>query len=266
MKDGIWLAALPAATVAIWASHARAHAVLTDPKPRDDAQPLGVKDSHKVGPCGGVAKGPGPTKGYTPGQTITVQWLETIEHQGCFQIALSSANEQNFTVLKQIDDPNTTPPATQTSPRTNSTTVTLPGNITSCTDCTLQLRQVMIGMPCPNDPQVPGVGDTYYSCADVWITADGGIPPMPDGGRDAAASGTDAGSSGIDASGFPDDGGDTPPASKDGGAGGGNRVNPPLPDTGDGCSTRASRGDPWLAVPGIAIMAGLAILRRRRNR
>lgn len=93
------LAAL--AVVAVPAT-AIAHTVMMTPVPRD----VGVagNDAHKTGPCGAVPRTNKCTS-YEAGATIPVKWMETVGHQGCFQVAVSKANDQNFTILKQINDP-----------------------------------------------------------------------------------------------------------------------------------------------------------------
>ena len=119
-----------------------AHILTTNPIPRD----VGVagNDAHKAGPCGAVARTTMCTS-YAAGATIPVTWTATVEHNGCFQIALSQANDQGFTILKQIQDP-------AGSPMTMfADTVTLPAGET-CKDCTLVVRQLVVGQPCSTTP------------------------------------------------------------------------------------------------------------------
>ena len=144
-------------------SLASAHARLMTPTPRNNS------DALKSGPCGGVARGTNKVT-YSAGATITVKFEETIGHRGCFQVALSTANDQNFQLLKQVNDP-------AGGNVTYTETVKLPDAVT-CDKCTLVLRQLMQGDACPMnaDPTQAAQG-TYYSCSDVAIVAgDAGTP------------------------------------------------------------------------------------------
>lgn len=148
------------------AATASAHAVWTAPTPRNNRSDL--KDPY--GPCGNVPRTTMSTT-YTAGQTINVSWTETVDHPGCFLVDLSTGGDQNFMLLKNV--PHTTVGAI---PRTYNAQVTLPAGV-SCTDCTLRLRQIMLGSdatPCPPNPIA--MGATYYTCADVTIPA----PQTPD--------------------------------------------------------------------------------------
>lgn len=165
-------------------THSFAHAVLTDPVSRDGA------DANKTGPCGTAVIKNGPTT-YTPGQTITVKWNETVNHPGCFVVEWSKDNNATFTNLTTVK--HTTVGAT---PRPYSTTVTLPAG--DCQNCTLRLIQHMLAndtLTCP--PATPAAGSLYYSCAqmvsaspdmgaapvDMTVTeADMTTPPTDDGG------------------------------------------------------------------------------------
>lgn len=63
-------------------------------------------------------------------------------------------------------------------PRPYTATVQLPAGVT-CTQCTLQLRQIMLAAetdPCP--PATIAAGATYYTCADVTLTASPAPPDM----------------------------------------------------------------------------------------
>jgi MYXO-CTERM domain-containing protein len=128
---------------------------------------------------------------YQPGQKITVTWIETVYHPGCFLIDFSPAGDQNWQTLATIPhDPNTA------SPINYSTQVTLPqGN---CPSCTLRVRQIMLGSQTATCPPTSILsGQTYYSCADIALgstqaTADLGqtTPPPADLGMADAASPT----------------------------------------------------------------------------
>lgn len=115
----------------------------------------------KTGPCGGVPRTATPAT-FAPGETITVTWEETIDHQGYFIISFSEADDVGFeqNILKTgaelPDDQNGTP-----LPHKFSTTVTLPA--IECDACTLQLIQYMERSM-----------SNYYSCADIKLVAGGG--------------------------------------------------------------------------------------------
>lgn len=121
-------------------------------------------NSIKVGPCGNVARISTPAT-LTAGQTITVNWVETINHPGRFEFYFSTGNDANFVLLKTVTD-------TQDSgalPHSYSTTLTLPN--TTCSACTLQMIQVMT-----ENPTSPS---NYYSCADIVLQAAPGATPSP---------------------------------------------------------------------------------------
>lgn len=127
-------------------------------KPRDDAT------GHKVGPCGNVARTSSPAV-FSPGQTITVEWEETINHPGFFRIAFSPANDADFDSYILVDKiPDTQNDANV--PHFYQQEITLPD--LACTDCTLQLIQYMT-----EDPVVPTL---YYSCADITMQSAIALP------------------------------------------------------------------------------------------
>jgi MYXO-CTERM domain-containing protein len=239
-------------------SVASAHTVMMTPPPRD----VGVAgaDGHKTGPCGGVARAGKPTK-YAAGATVTVKWQETIAHQGCFQIGLSEANDQNFTVLKQINDPAGGALMVYTD------TVVLPANVT-CPACTLVVRQLMQGGACVGNPADPAAAaqGTYYSCADICIgdtCTDPTTGQADAGGTDASttAPGTEGGVSTT-----PTDGGNKTVDGGDDGTdpSGAGPTNFRAGD-GGGCSVAlgATSGVSFAVTAGLL---GLALLRRRRKK
>jgi hypothetical protein len=160
----------------------RGHALLTSPAPRDN------RSDHKdpYGPCG-VARTTMSTS-LQSGQALTVNFTETVDHPGCFLIDLSTDNDQTWRQLGNVAHS-----STGTTPRMYSAQVTLPAGV-SCDSCTLRLRQIMLGSdatPCPPNP-IP-TGATYYSCADVKITAPTSAPdlstPSPDLGSPGSGPG-----------------------------------------------------------------------------
>jgi len=223
---------IAAGLAAAWPLTASAHIHLTAPQARTDSETGDQKEQH----CG-VANQMRTTRVTTfkPGETITVTWLETINHPGHYRIAFQpngsvfsipkpgtgggfpDANEEGLDaatgsiVLKDM-----IPDGTLT------TQVTLPNM--ECDNCTLQFIQVMTDKaPYTIDA---ASDDIYFNCAD--ITLSNGAPAQPDAGP----------SGGPDA--------------------GGNPNNPS--DTSGGCATTGGSG----FVFGLALL-GLAGARRRRR-
>ncbi len=229
-----------------------AHIVVSNPPARD----LGKAgaDAHKNGPCGGVAR----TNKFIPyqtGQTVPVTFSETVDHRGCFQVWLSTAGDANFQKLFQADDP-----GNDATPRNRTVQVTLPAGVT-CSQCTLQVRQLMINQTCSANQQSITAGDTYFTCADVCIgPACGGTPdagPPDAGAPDSSLPPADSGQ--------PQSDGAAPAPASDSGS-------PPRGDGGlgidlgpgtGGCSSGGSSPSSFTAV-GLVLVA-LGALRRRRT-
>jgi hypothetical protein len=126
-----------------------AHARLVWPPPR-------TTTILKTPPCGGVGPS-GPATILTPGQPLEVEWVETVDHPGHYEIAFSPANDLGFvTLLGNVPDQAFATGATE---RTYSATIDVPS--TPCGACTLQLIQFMSDHP-------PG-SQYYYSCTDIQI-------------------------------------------------------------------------------------------------
>jgi hypothetical protein len=260
-KLGVGLRVLAALAIASVPATAIAHTVLISPVPRD----VGVagNDAHKAGPCGAVPRTNKCTS-YEAGATIPVKWMETVPHDGCFQIALSTTGtDQNFTVLKQIQDP-------VGSPLTMfPDSVKLPTGVT-CKDCTLVVRQLMIGKACVGaavSTAPPFQNDldasTYYSCADIRIgdPTPCAAPTDPDAGPGAPDAGPideDAGPTTV-----PTDGGGK---LVDGGSSGSSGTNSRDLRGGDagGCTVAlgATSGASFAVAAGLL---GVALVRRRRR-
>jgi hypothetical protein len=246
---------LAVAAVLIAPATALAHTYILQPPPRDVAVADLNARAHKTGPCGSVPR-TGPPVQYQPGETITVKFEETINHTGCFQIAFSAADDQNFVTLKQLPD-------TQ-GVQVYTTTVTLPAGVT-CPACTLQVRQLMLegtaNPVCAPDAAPPdgtaGLGSTYFSCADICVgpvcaAADAGTPTS-----DAGAS-----SSGGPTTVPTDGGGKMVP---DGGSGTSGATPDLQSGNGGGCAVGlgATTGASLVLTAGLF---GLALARRRRRR
>jgi hypothetical protein len=197
---------------------AHAHIHLLEPLSRtDDVQGDPQKNQH----CGTAAAGrTARVTTFLPGQTITVKWMETIDHPGWFRIAFQ-ANGEVFGIPPASNGPNGAGAASNfpTENRTGmvdavngsmvfkdriadgavnvmrTETVTLP-NI-ECTNCTLQFIQVMTNAGTYTTDAASD--DIYFNCADITLTAnapDAGVPDMT-----ADASVTDPGTNpGVDPS------------------------------------------------------------------
>ena len=190
-----------AAALVGWASPVGAHARVDTPVSRDGS------DSHKDpdGPCG-VARAVPPQlqATYVAGQGLHVEWTETVSHPGCFVVDFSVAGDGDFQILGVKSHAG----AAGGTPRAWNLDVTLPS--APCDDCTLRVRQLMLGADLP-DTQCPPAsvasGSTYYSCANVVLTASGGDtggtggastgagPPSSSSGCSYAAPGSSAGGS-----------------------------------------------------------------------
>jgi len=253
------------------ATSAHAHIQLTAPAPRHT--------SLKDGPCGKGAVDPRGTKitTFKPGETITVTWKETVAHPGHYRIAFDE-NGQRFT---DPSGPNDVAPrpyvikdniTDKTGTQNYSETVTLP-NI-QCTNCTLQLVQVM------TDKQGNGWGndDLYYQCADLVLAGGDGGAPVVDGGTSSSSSssgGSSSSSSSSGGSGSSSSGAassssssGTPATSSSSGSTGEPTTAANNSGDDDGCNVHGERTSPAglgaLALTAVALVLG-RIVRRRKN-
>ena len=127
------------------------HARLVSPPPRTTT--IG-----KTPPCAGAPRGNSPTV-LAAGQMLEVDWVETVDHPGHYELAISLADDQNFvTLLGNIPDRPFPDGAVEND---YSTMLQIPS--TPCAACTLQLIQFMSDHP-------PG-SQYYYSCTDIQIVA-----------------------------------------------------------------------------------------------
>ena len=161
-------------------SSASAHITLRIPAPRT-AAPNGQKGPP---PCGTL--GPAKPNEYRPGESIMVEFQETIPHPGRFRIALAPRGT-TFPNPMTVKDTNTTlplfidglfPKNGGGGATTHRQMITFPS--TPCDDCVLQILQVMK----VNPPYASGADqDIYYQCADIVLKG----APMggPDAGADA---------------------------------------------------------------------------------
>jgi hypothetical protein len=174
------------------AVHAHAHISLDEPKGRywSDQEMETDQAKQKQGPCG-VSGDRRTTNSalvttYRPGQTITVRWTETVPHEGHFRIAFLQ-DGQNFPVPTGIQMPPVAPVLVDGIPDPSggksdwSAEITLPN--VECTNCTLQLMQVMSTSP-PYQ-----ANDFYFQCADL-ILANGGAGSGGSGGTSGGSGGS----------------------------------------------------------------------------
>jgi hypothetical protein len=190
------------------AGSAHAHYILLKPDAMyaQDMSALGGGGPQKGGPCGPGGfddDGSGtPTNKVTEvkaGDTLHVTWQTTVDHPGYFRIALAKD-------ASEFMDPTFTDPVVcdydQGAVKSGAHDNVLMDNIMSsatsqdvkipdappCTDCTLQVIQVMYKHGPPNC--------IYYHCAKLKVT--GGSDPMTAGaGGSAGSAGSAAGSGGM---------------------------------------------------------------------
>jgi hypothetical protein len=155
----------------------------------------------KDGPCGGSSvTETGDVTTFRAGETITVQWQETVGHSGHFRISLArdradlidpvvetsngdgvSGNSISAEIMKPVAYPVLADglfareDVSGPEPEPFTTTVTLPDE--PCEDCTLQVEQFM---------SQHGPGYFYHHCANVRIVA--ANAELPDDGAGGAAS------------------------------------------------------------------------------
>lgn len=248
------VAATLALGLGLWSTPARAHIELLLPSARY------TPDTQKSPPCGHPDNPPGDgsVTVFEPGETITIEFDEFVDHPGHFRIALDPTGTDAFTSPTDFDDFYNSPEVllddiADAAGGLYQIDVTLPDE--PCNPCTLQLIQVM------NDGAWgPGNSDLYFQCADIAIepagAGTGTGPDLTTGGNgetgaDDSSGGGETGSPGDD-SGNPGD--DTDPGDGTGGVNPGSESTGPADsDEGGGCSCRAAhgRGDsaaPWLLL------------------
>ena len=294
MKSRLLFVVIPGLLVST--AVAQAHIKVAFPPSRIVENNLG--DPQKAFPCGGSATATLSrirTK-FRPGQTIMVEWSETIYHTGHFRIAFDDDGVDAFrdpTSITNIVEPPVLPilkdglfANRQPAQRMMQTAITLP-NVT-CRNCTLQIIQVMTDKP-PYAPNGTG-DDMYYHCADIELSndaaADGGVRDGGGGVRDAGRGpdtrppgmgGTGGGGGGT--GGASGSGGAAPVAGSGGpapaGTGGGGAVagagGSPAPapggdDAGGFCSIGGRDQKPVFALAFVGVMTALAWRSRRRRR
>lgn len=171
------IASLVCGLAGTYTGRADAHSLLDQPAPRDRQD--GYKDGSACGVGFDAAQ---PVTHYVPGQTVQVQWLETVDHSGCFLVELSAGGDREFQILGRKSHSSPPPPEAVTSaePRHWSLDVTLP--TAACSGCTLRLRQLMLDDNVSADAcSAVGAppGSTYTTCANITIGSVDGAPVTP---------------------------------------------------------------------------------------
>jgi hypothetical protein len=172
----------------------------------------------KQGPCGNETPDePQVLDGWVAGATVTVEFVETINHPSHFRIALSRTGDDAFVDPTSIDDKTTDGNELEDNIPDNNTMnngkisveVTLPDE--PCEHCVLQLIQSM-----HDKPATP----FYYQCADIVI-GEGANAGSGGGGSGGSATGGTTGSGGESASGGDEASGGAPSGSSGGASSGG---------------------------------------------
>lgn len=165
---------------------AQAHISLLSPAPRTSAQ--------KIGPCGSGESVRGAALTFQPGETITVEWDETVDHPGHYRISLNM-DGQEFQLPNQPTDAFPETLVDQIADKAGglySQEITFPDQ--ECDNCTLQLMQIMT-------TNVP-YNSFYFQCADIVLSS--AAPAGPDAGEgtvDPPSPGTGGSGSGCSTTG-----------------------------------------------------------------
>jgi hypothetical protein len=130
------------------------------PPPRDRQQA-----SQKAEPCGNLPRSDDPTV-LQAGETITVEFRETIYHPGWYRISWSFGDDEGFTENILAD----CIPHNGRSDSEYAWEIVVPD--APCETCTLQVVQVMTDKGTGFDS--PTGWMEYYACADVVVTGSGG--------------------------------------------------------------------------------------------
>src|SRR5688500_5017525 len=252
----------PFLAVAMISAAAEAHIRLDVPKGRYVNDPQ-QSTKQKQGPCG-VTNDARTTKSdlittFEPGERITVEWTETINHPGHFRIAFSEKGQvfpaptlDPMPVSAQILADDITD---DKSGGAFSHDVTLPN--VSCDTCTLQLIQVM-----------SDTGNYYFQCADLVLKAggsggaggtsgSGGTSTAGKGGQGSGGKATAGAGGNASTGGALGAGGSTSAGGRGGGSGGtlssgGSSLVPPIAGSGGASSTGGSKATGGTGTGGTA--------------
>jgi hypothetical protein len=197
----------------------------------------------KAEPCGraGGTRSQNVTT-FAPGETITIELRETINHPSHFRVSFDDDGDDDFCYPASTTDFYTCPSVfldniADDPAAAQTIEFTFPD--IECDNCTLQVVQVMYDKTPPACTPGPscqwGDNDLYFNCSDIVLAAGGAPDAGPNNGTpDASVPG------GLDSG---------------GGGGGGNDLG------GDGCS--AGRGAS--GAGGALVLALLFVCRRRRR-
>lgn len=177
---------------------ASAHIHLMTPQARTDSLTGDQKDQH----CGvaGQTRTTNRVTTYKPGETVTVTWMEPINHPGWFRIALQPNGDifpippaSNGQAIVGGTAQASNMPTEDLTGMTDATTGAIiiadrvaDGLLTSqitmpnmeCANCTIQFIQVMIDKP-PYTVDAAS-DDIYFNCADIVLSA---AAPAADAGN-----------------------------------------------------------------------------------
>jgi hypothetical protein len=177
---------------------ALAHVRFISPTPRHPTPAQGEDNTIKTAPCG-VANDERTTDEsritvFEPGETITIEFAETIDHPGFYRVSFDDDGQDAFDTplsRSEVQETPTLPVLLDDIDDQNgggySVDVTLP-NI-ECENCTLQLIQVM------SSEQSWNANDVYYTCADIALRGTGGS--AGNGGVGGMAGGAGIGGAGA---------------------------------------------------------------------
>lgn len=133
--------------------------------------PASRHESLKQGPCGAGADDPRGSVVHTfkPGQTITVEWDEFVDHPGHFRISFDADGQDDFVDPAGFDDVSGGAAVlidgiADRNGGAYTQAVTLPD--IECDNCTLQVIQVMSDKPPYGDGN-----DLYYQCVDLVLSS-----------------------------------------------------------------------------------------------
>jgi hypothetical protein len=154
---------------------AAAHVRLEFPIPRYPIPALEDGSNLKQAPCGTAGDhrttDPSRVSTFRPGEAITVRFKETIDHPGHYRIAFDDDGQDAFVEPASFTDIQAAPSCPfcrrnrRQSRRRIQVNITLPN--VECTNCTLQLIQVMTDKP----PYVVNTDDVYHQCADIVLSS-----------------------------------------------------------------------------------------------
>lgn len=194
MTRSLFSIAVSAALVLV-STGAAAHVRFVTPPPRHPT-PDREDNTIKTAPCGveNDERTNDETRitEYEPGETITIEFAETIDHPGFFRVSFDDDGQDAFDAPLSRSDvlPNPMLPVLLDDIEDHgiggySVRVTLPD--IECDNCTLQLIQVM------SSAQTWTADEIYYTCADIVLRSSGAGGSSGTGGMGGVAGSASAG-------------------------------------------------------------------------